>query len=127
GLTVSQALTDLFSYGVTAKYVRESTYDLITQTALVDLGVFYRVGDTGAKLGVAIRNFGLGNASPSGEVGVLDPDGGTTTLEDSEQITPPTTFLLGVAYDLLRDSDQHALTLAGQLTNPNDNAERFNL
>lgn len=127
GLTVSQALTDLFSYGVTAKYVRESTYDLVTQTALVDLGVFYRVGDTGAKLGVAIRNFGLGNASPSGEVGVLDPDGGTTTLEDFEQITPPTTFLLGVAYDLLRDSDQHALTLAGQLTNPNDNAERFNL
>lgn len=126
GLTVSQALTDLFSYGVTLKYVRESTYDVVTQTGLVDLGVSYAVGTTGARLGVAIRNFGL-NGRPSGEVDIANPDGSTETLDDFEQVTPPTTFLLGIAYDLFRASDQHALTLLGQLTNPNDNAERFDL
>lgn len=126
GLTVSQALTDLFSYGVTLKYVRESTYDVVTQTGLVDLGVYYAVGTTGAKLGVAIRNFGL-NGRPSGEVAVTNPDGSADLLDSFEQITPPTTFLLGIAYDLFRTSDQHALTLLGQLTNPNDNAERFDL
>jgi len=126
GLTVSQALTDLFSYGVTLKYVRESTYDVVTQTGLVDLGVYYAVGTTGAKLGVAIRNFGL-NGRPSGEVAVTNPDGSADFLDSFEQITPPTTFLLGIAYDLFRTSDQHALTLLGQLTNPNDNAERFDL
>lgn len=126
GLTVSQALTDLFSYGVTLKYVRESTYDLVTQTGLVDLGVYYAVGTTGARLGVAIRNFGL-NGRPGGEVAVTNPDGSTALLDGFEQITPPTTFLLGIAYDLFRTSDQHALTLLGQLTNPNDNAERFDL
>src|SRR5690554_5405746 len=111
GLTVSQSLTDLFSYGVTLKYIRESTFDLVSQTGLVDLGVYYAVGTTGAKLGVAIRNFGL-NARPSGEVDVSNPDGSAETLDTFEQITPPTTFLLGVAYDLFRTSDQHALTLA---------------
>lgn len=126
GLTVSQSLTDLFSYGVTLKYVRESTYDVTTQTGLVDLGVSYAVGTTGARLGVAIRNFGL-NGHPSGEVAVTNPDGSTSALDDFEQITPPTTFLLGIAYDLFRTSDQHALTLLGQLTNPNDNAERFDV
>lgn len=126
GLTVSQSLTDLFSYGVTLKYVRESTFDLVTQTGLLDLGVYYEVGTTGAQLGVAIRNFGL-NGRPSGEVAVTNPDGSIVNISEFEQITPPTTFLLGVAYNVLRNTDGHALTLAGQLTNPNDNAERFDL
>ena len=126
GLTVSQRLTDLFSYGVTLKYVRESTFDIVSQTGLLDLGVYYEVGTTGAQLGVAIRNFGL-NGRPDGEVSVLTGDGETETIDSFEQITPPTTFLLGVAYRLLRASDQHALTVSGQLTNPNDNAERIDL
>ncbi len=126
GLTVSQSLTDLFSYGLTVKYVRESTFDLVTQTAMLDLGVFYAVGTTGAQLGVAIRNFGI-DGRPQGEVTLAAPDGSAEALDGFEQITPPTTFLLGVAYQLFRASDQHDLTVSSQLTNPNDNAERIDL
>ncbi|MEM8598631.1 MAG: PorV/PorQ family protein [Bacteroidota bacterium] len=139
GLTVSQALTDLFSYGVTLKYARESVLDIATQTALLDLGVAYAVGETGVRLGVAIRNFGL-DGTPSGAVSYLDLQDGepvTVTGDDFASITPPTTFLLGVSYDLLRGlsalglttpaGPQHDFRVSGQLTNPNDDTERFNL
>jgi long-subunit fatty acid transport protein len=126
GVTVSQALTDLFSYGVTAKAVRLSTADLQAQTAVVDLGVFYRVGETGASLGVVIRNFAVADAIPSGNVQQIRPDGSIGAAEGFERITPPTQFLLGVSYSAIQTA-QHALSVAAQLSNPADNQERFSL
>ena len=126
GLTVSQALTDLFSYGVTAKLVRESSADVAQTVGLLDLGVGYAVGTTGAEIGVSIRNFGL-NGAADGELSRPTDDGGTATVMDFEEIVPPTTFQLGLAYRALRSLDGHALTLSGQLTNPNDNAEQLNV
>lgn len=129
GLTVAQSLTDLFSYGVTGKYVRESVADVVSQAGLLDLGVAYRVGDTGVRLGVSIRNFGF-KVSPGGEISRIGLDG-EVVEENFAGIDPPTTFLLGVSYEPLRAFDMaggpHDLTISGQLTNPNDNAERFNL
>lgn len=129
GATVAQALTDLFSYGVTVKYVRESTAEVVAQAGLLDLGVAYRVGDTGVRFGVAIRNFGF-NTGPGGSITRTTLDG-TVTEEDFDGIEPPTTFLLGVSYTPLRAlgivGGPHDLTVSGQLTNPNDNAERFNV
>lgn len=126
GLTVSQSLTDLFSYGVTAKFVQMSTAEISAQTAVFDLGVFYRVGGTGANIGVAIRNFGIGDARPSGEVQVVRTDGTLETIDSFAGIAPPTQFLLGVSYDIMRGQD-HALTLAGQIGNPADNQEQISL
>ena len=125
GLTVSQALTDLFSYGVTAKYVRESAAGVSTQAGLVDLGVFYKIGETGVQLGVAIRNFGF-ESSPSGSIDRTTL-GGTVTETVFEGAEPPTTFLLGATYRPFRATGQHDVVISGQLTNPNDNAERYNL
>ncbi len=127
GLTLSQALTDLFSYGITAKYVREAVADVATNTALFDVGIFYRIGATGAQMAVAIRNFGL-DGKPSGTLQrtVIGGDG-TVTEDDFENLTPPTTFLLGLTYNALRNNPRHELLLSGQLNNPNDNAESFNV
>lgn len=126
GLTVSQALTDLFSYGVTAKVVRESSADVASTVGLLDLGVGYSVGQTGAEIGVSIRNFGL-NGSADGDLERPTDDGGTVTVSDFEELVPPTTFQLGVGYRALRNLDGHDLTVSGQLTNPNDNAEQLNV
>jgi long-subunit fatty acid transport protein len=129
GLSVAQSLTDLFSYGVTGKYVRESVADVVAQAGLLDLGVAYRVGETGVRLGVSIRNFGF-EISPGGEIARTGLDG-EVIEEDFAGIDPPTTFLLGVSYAPLQAlgmaEGPHGLTVSGQLTNPNDNAERFNL
>ncbi len=125
GLTVGQALTDLFSYGVTAKVAREAAADVAMTVPLVDLGVAYRVGETGARIGVAIRNFGP-NGQADGEIERQTVEGDVVVEDQFEDVVPPTTFMLGVGYDVMRTGD-HALTLSGQLTNPNDNAERFNV
>ena len=125
GVSVSQALTDLFAYGVTAKVAREAAADVAMTVPLLDLGVHYRVGETGAQIGVAIRNFGL-NGQAEGEIERETVDGETVIEDEFEDLVPPTTFMLGVGYDVLR-AGPHALTLAGQLTNPNDNAEQFNV
>lgn len=126
GLSLSQSLTDLFSYGVTAKVAREAAADVAATAPMLDLGVHYYVGTTGAAIGVAIRNFGL-NGEASGEIERQTVGGGVAVEDEFEDVVPPTTFLLGISYDVLQASAEHDLTLAGQLTNPNDNAEQFNV
>ena len=126
GLSVSQALTNLFAYGVTAKFARESSADVAMDAALVDLGVHYKVGTTGANIGIAIRNFGL-NGVASGTLPRTTVEGETVTEDEFEDLVPPTTFLLGMSYDVMRGAGDHALTVSGQLTNPNDNSEQFNI
>lgn len=127
GITASQRLTDLFSYGITAKYVRETVAGLVSDTYVFDLGVFYRVGTTGAQMGVAVRNFGL-DGEPEGELSRTVIGSNPTVVEtDFGRTTPPTTFLLGVAYQLLQNSSQHTATVSVQLNNPADNAETWNM
>lgn len=127
GLTIAQELTDLFSYGVTGKLVQENVAGLSTTTAVFDMGVFYRIGTTGAQMAVAIRNFGLdGRPKGSIERTVLD-DSEPRIEEDFAALTPPTTFMLGLTYDVLRDDQRNDLLVSGQLNNPNDNAESFNV
>lgn len=127
GLTVAQELTDLFSYGITAKYVRESVAGIVAETAVFDLGVFYRVGDTGAQMAVAIRNFGL-DSTPKGELERIAIGSNSPVVEDDfEAITPPTTFLFGITYEFLQRTPRNRLIVSGQLNNPNDNAENFNV
>ena len=125
GLSVSQALTDLFAYGVTAKVAREASADVAMTVPLLDLGVHYRVGDTGASIGVAIRNFGL-NGQADGEIDRQTVEGNTVTEDQFEDVVPPTTFMLGMSYDVIRRGE-HALSVSGQLTNPNDNSEQLNV
>ena len=126
GLTVAQSLTDLFSYGVTAKYVQENVAGVTQATAVFDLGIFYRVGTTGAQMAVAVRNFGL-DSFTSGEIsrGVIS-DPSILIESDFETVTPPTTFLLGLSYEALRTDVMNDLLLSAQLNNPNDNAENWN-
>ncbi|NND71705.1 MAG: PorV/PorQ family protein [Rhodothermales bacterium] len=126
-LTFSQRLTDLFSYGLTAKYVQESVAGISTETVVLDLGIFYRVGGTGAQMGVSIRNFGL-DASPSGELErtVIGESIGVVET-DFESMTPPTTFLLSVAYDVFQNRPSSDLSVSVQLSNPNDNVESWNV
>lgn len=128
GATVSQKLTPQFAYGVTVKGVRESVAGLSTTTAAVDVGIHYRVGTTGARMAVAIRNFGL-DAQPRGSLEQINPgaSGGQAVVDSFAAITVPTSFLLGLSYDVKRLGPDHALTLSSQLYRPNDNAETLGL
>jgi hypothetical protein len=127
GLTVAQELTDLFSYGLTARFVQEKIAEISAQTLLMDAGIFYRVGQTGAQMAVVIRNFGF-DSSVSGEIDRIVLDQTEPLLvDDFESFTPPTTFFLGLSYNAFQSDAAQDLTLSAQLSNPNDNAESFNL
>jgi Type IX secretion system protein PorV len=126
GLTISQALTDLFSYGITTKYIRESVVDITAQTVAFDMGIFYRVGSTGAQMAVAIRNFGF-DAIPTGTIDrKVIADDPVKTEDEFERITPPTTFHLAAMYELLRSNPTNSVKLTGELSNPSDHSENVN-
>lgn len=127
GLTFSQALTDLFSYGITTKYIRESVIGVTATTIAFDLGVFYRIGSTGAQMAVAIRNFGF-DAKPTGTIDrkVIEANP-TRTESEFERIETPTTFHLSFMYELLRSDSANSLQLSAELSNPSDNAENVNV
>lgn len=127
GLTIAQELTDLFSYGVTAKYVRESVAGVTASTVVFDLGIFYRIGTSGVQMAVAMRNFGL-DSTPTGAIDrTVIGQGGIRREEEFTSLTPPTTFLLGLTYHVFQQDAMHDLLVSGQLNNPNDNAESFNI
>ncbi len=127
GLTFSQQLTDLFSYGVTSKYIRESVAGISAGTLAFDLGIHYSVGSTGAQMGVSVRNFGI-DGTPEGELErTIISDPSLSIESDFESMTPPTTFHMAFSYLMLKQSDGNSLTVSTQLNNPNDNAENWNV
>jgi hypothetical protein len=121
-LTFSQRLTNYFSYGATVKYIDERIEEVNTQTTVVDVGFFYQVGETGLRFAIGLNNFGF-DATPSGETTRPTLDGPVTET-DFEDISPPTMFMIGAAYDAY-ESENIDLLITGQVTNPSDNAERF--
>jgi len=124
GLTVAQKLTDLFSYGITARFLDERIENITMQTGTVDLGFFYKVGETGLRFAVGVNNFGF-DASPSGETTRLALD--TTIVHtEFETVSPPTNFMIGAAYDAWQNETMK-LIITTQLTKPSDNAERLAL
>ncbi|MCH8568511.1 MAG: PorV/PorQ family protein [Balneolales bacterium] len=124
GLTFAQELTNLFSYGITFKYLDFRVAEYKAQTAVFDVGFFYRVGDTGLRFAIGLSNFGL-DSSPSGSLTRQSLDG-ERVERDFEDISPPTTFTIGAAYDVYSIGDFDFLATA-QITNPSDNSEQLSI
>jgi hypothetical protein len=119
--TYARKMTDQFSFGVTARYVRETIDMLKTQAVLIDLGTYYTMGLGSARFAVVVSNFGS-NVSPSGSV----VSGNGTTVSTFQSYSPPTTFKLGVAFEPY-ETVEHRVTTSIQLNHPNDNAENVRL
>lgn len=124
GLTFSQQLTHLFNYGLTVKYLDERIEEIQSQTVVFDVGFYYRVGDTGLRFAIGLNNFGM-DAAPTGETTRTTLDGPVTESNFAD-ISPPTMFMIGAAFDAY-ENDNFDLLLTAQVTNPADNAERFSI
>ncbi len=124
GLTIAQNLTELFSYGLTLRYLDERIEEISIPTAAVDFGFFYQVGDTGLRFAVGINNFGF-DASPSGTTSRTTLDG-VVEESDFEEVPLPTTFNLGAAFDAY-ERDNHRIIVTAQVSNPSDNSERLSI
>lgn len=138
GLTYSSSFTDKFSFGITAKYLREQLYDYDVNGFSVDVGSLYNTGWHNVIIGMSLRNFGpnlryeLDN-DDDGQIDedpfdLLDNDGDGLIDEDREELDfkIPMNFSLGVAGDLYREGNQH-LIASLQLDNSVDRKETYNL
>ena len=121
GATYSRKMTNQFSFGVTARYVREQLAELFMQTMVFDLGAYYLTGFGTSRFAIVVSSFGSG-ASPKGSVDVT----GVGTVDEFEEFPPPTQFRLAFAMEPVM-TETHRLTTSVQLNHPNDNAENVGL
>lgn len=125
GLTGSHQITDLFSYGITLRYLAEKYIDVAYQTGALDFGFLYYVGETGLSFGVSLNNFGL-DAAPQGNVERTLSGGQVVQEEPNGDLSLPTRFNIAAAYNVI-ESDNHELMVTAQITNPSDNSEQLNM
>lgn len=119
GLTYSLKMTDRFSFGVTAKFLQEDLAGLKMNAWMVDLGTFYWTGYKSLRFAVSLVNFGP-DMRPQG---TYTKRVGRSDIEPSyEEFSPPTTFRIGSAMDVL-NREAHVLTASLQINHPVDNSE----
>ncbi|MFM7587300.1 MAG: PorV/PorQ family protein [Bacteroidota bacterium] len=124
GLTYAQSLTDMFSFGISAKWARENLAGVVTQNLLTDFGFAYQIGLRNATLAVCVSNFGV-NVRPDGSLQRLRLTG-RDTLTEFEEISVPALFRVGLAFDVL-NQESHRIRAAVQLNHPTDNRETLGL
>lgn len=122
GLSVAQEVTDLFSYGITFKYLLEKIEEVEFSSGAIDFGFSYLVGETGLRFAVGVSNFSPIDVSPSGST--TQVDGNKVTPE--EEMSLPTRFNIAAAYDVV-ETETSTLVVTAQINNPSDNAEQVNI
>lgn len=107
-VSYARFLTDKFSIGVSAKFLREDLFTYSASGWAADVGTLYNSGFRNFKIGMMISNFG--------------PD-----FKFIEQEFPlPINFKFGGSIDAI-DNEDHLLTLAAEGSHPADNLEKYNV
>lgn len=107
GLTYSRYFTDKFSAGFTGHYLHMGLAENTVNSFAIDVGILYRVGIRGMKIGMTIHSLG------------------SEVTYDERAARLPTTFKVGVSFEPIRTERQKVLA-AGEFQHPSDNAERAN-
>jgi hypothetical protein len=133
GLSYARNLTDRFSIGFNAKFVRENIWSESASGFAMDFGTLYLSEIKGLSLGASISNFGTKmklegrdlyfNNDPNGNVG-SGPNNIPSEYRTSD-FDLPLTFRIGIAYDL-QLAEEFRATTAVDATHPNDNTEYVN-
>ena len=123
GLTVSRAMTDRFSVGVTGKYYQENLDEYQLKSVLFDVGIMYFLGLGDTRVGFSARNFG----------GDLRPGGTPPTLSDGyvpgtefQSFAAPTEGIFGAARTWELGREIGFLTTA-DFSHPSDAKESFRM
>jgi hypothetical protein len=132
-VSYARIITDKLSFGLTAKGVVQSVWDMSASAIGVDLGLFYNTGFRSLRIGATVQNFGtaLSFSGRQLDYSFFWPDSGPSQLPGSyrtEGVPLPTTFRFGIAYDLIEwcEESPNRLTLAIDLNHPSDINETIN-
>lgn len=132
GVSFARNLTDRFSIGLTAKFIREKLFNETAQGAAFDIGVLYQTPFRNLTLGAAITNFGTKmrldgrdiffNEDPLPEQGSVDQ---IPSKYRTENFEIPLNLRFGLAWKVTETEDYSILAIADG-SHPNDNTEYIN-
>lgn len=130
GVSYARWFTDEFSFGVTAKMLRESIWEAASTGMAVDAGaILYPHVFDRLKFGIAITNFGADMQFKGIKESMYRSDWpsgtGPMDVEPVSQAYPmPLCIKLGLAYDLMK-AGNNKITYAVDLAHPNDGPEQW--
>jgi len=133
-LSYARNLTDRFSIGGSAKYIRQKIYNESASGYAVDIGLLYITRFNGMRLGVSISNFGTEMRMQGKDL--LHPydedpnnlgNNPTITSEKRTQSWPlPLFYRVGASMDVVKFA-QTALLISSDVVIPSDNSTIINV
>lgn len=125
GATYARKLSELFSAGVTVKYVYEYMAGFTNHNATVDVAFLYETDLKDLQFAVMVQNFG-GNSSLKNQDNDLPVIFNRDAGVGLDASTVPTIFKMGASFKPWK-TDQQSILVAAQLNHPNDNTENYRL
>jgi len=134
GLSYARALTDRFSIGGSAKYIRETIWHATADGFAFDVGVFYRTFFNNIKIGMSITNFGTAMQMEGRDMLIQHDinetfEGNNENIGghlDTDQFPLPILFRVGISANLAEDFlklENYDWIIAVDAVHPNDNKE----
>lgn len=135
GLTIAGALTERFSFGATAKYIRNSILDLSADGFAFDAGSLYITDFYHTRISLDLSNLGSDRRFEGNSLSLLvqNPDINADARKlDTRLVTNdfplPLAFRIGVATDVFQgDIEDQQLNVALDFSAHSDGPEQFNL
>ncbi len=133
-LAYAFSLTDRFSIGLNAKFIRQTIWEMSATGFALDVGVHYQTPFKGLLLGMSMTNFGTKMRMDGNNTMILyDPDpaatgnNGRIPANIKMDYWPlPLNFRIGLAYQLFKNNF-HQMQVALDAQHPNDNYESINV
>lgn len=134
GIGYAKNLTDRFSIGFQAKFIRERVWNSSATGFALDVGTLYRTPFNDLVIGASISNFGTTMRLDGRDIRFNDdPNDNLDTgpnnipaLYQTDGFDLPLTFRIGLAMDVI-NTRYFRFTTALDATHPNDNTEYVNI
>ncbi len=131
GVSYARNLTDNFSIGFNAKYIREHLWHMSSSTFALDIGTLYSIPILNElRIGASISNFGPKMQLSGRDILIITQVGAgegnlINTQIELDEYELPLIFRFGAALDVIRTSSSR-LTTGIDAIHPNDNTEYVN-
>lgn len=130
GLSYARSLTDRFTFGVTAKYVREEIWNESADQLAFDVGSLYRTDFYKLRLGIAIRNFAGKMAFSGSDIDARVAEEIAKKISNnprverlSSEFRLPQVFQMGIAFEPIA-LESNRFTVLADVDVPSDNTQR---
>lgn len=123
GISYAQQLSDMFSAGMTLKYIYEQIDSYNNSTVTADVSFLYKTDFKDLNFAVMIQNFG-GASSIDGDD--IPSDFNRSVSPEADDYSVPTVFSLGASMVPWKQEKQ-SLLLSVQLNHPTDNSENYRI